>query len=99
MTYSIIWEFRVVAAQRPRFEAVYAADGDWAKLFGQSHGYHGTQLLKCADEQGRYVTIDTWDSRDAFLAFRREHAEAYAGLDRDCEPLCVSEKPLGGFIN
>jgi len=97
MTYTLIWEFRVAPARRGRFEAAYAVDGDWVALFSQAPGYRGTQLLHSADEAGRYVTIDRWDSRDAFLAFKRDHAEAYCSLDRQCEPLALSEKPIGAF--
>jgi len=97
MTYTLLWEFRVAPARRDRFEAAYAPDGDWVELFSQAPGYRGTQLLHSADEAGRYVTIDRWDSREAFLAFKRAHAEAYCRLDRQCEPLTLSEKPIGAF--
>ena len=97
MTYTLLWEFRVAPARRGRFEAAYAPDGDWVALFSQASGYRGTQLLHSADEAGRYVTIDRWDSRDAFLAFKRDHADAYGALDRQCEPMTLSEKPIGAF--
>ena len=97
MTYTLIWEFRVAPARRDRFEAAYAPNGDWVALFSQAKGYCGTQLLHSADEAGRYVTIDQWDSRDAFLTFKRDHADAYCMLDRQLEPLTLSEKPIGAF--
>jgi|SRR6185312_5057050 len=97
MSYTVIWEFRVAPARRGRFEAAYAPNGDWVALFSQAKGYCGTQLLHSADEAGRYVTIDRWDSRDAFLSFKRKHADAYCMLDRQLEPLTLSEKPIGAF--
>jgi len=45
----------------------------------------------------RYVTLDHWRTRDAFVAFTTERKAAYEALDRRYEPLTTTEARLGAF--
>jgi heme-degrading monooxygenase HmoA len=92
----ILWEFEVRAGSEAAFEAAYGPDGDWARLFGRAPGYLGTELLR-AGEPRRYLTIDRWETRDAFEKFRDAHRDDYEALDRRCEALTVRETPIGKF--
>ena len=47
-------------AKRAEFEQAYAADGPWAELFGRVDGYTGIQLLRCTEQDGRYLPVDRW---------------------------------------
>ena len=60
--YTILWEFLVPPRRRAEFEQAYAADGPWAELFGRADGFAGTQLLRCTEQDGRYLTVDRWRS-------------------------------------
>lgn len=93
----IVWEFRVNAGQEVEFERRYGPDGDWAQLFHRSPAYRGTELLRDTADPARYLTLDRWESAEAFEEFKRVHAEPYAALDREGEALTESERCLGRF--
>jgi hypothetical protein len=42
----ILWEFTVKPEKLQAFLHAYGPEGDWAKLFGQTKGYRGTELLQ-----------------------------------------------------
>ena len=46
---------------------------------------------------GRYVTIDRWESEEAYRAFRARFAGEHDAVDRACEALTVEETPLGAY--
>jgi hypothetical protein len=41
-----------------------------------------------------YVTMDEWESREAYEEFREKNAAEYAGIDKKCEALTHGESPL-----
>lgn len=92
-----IWEFQVRDECIAQFKEVYAADGDWAKLFSMIPGYLATELIQDCDHQSRFVTIDYWESREDFLNLRRKVGPQYRDLDIRTEQFTVSERHLGYF--
>ena len=94
---TILWEFRVKAGREAEFERRYGPEGDWAQLFRRSPAYRGTELLRDTAEPGRYLTLDRWESSAAYEEFKRQVAQEYAALDRECEALTESERCLGRF--
>jgi heme-degrading monooxygenase HmoA len=97
--YSYIWEFRVEPARREEFEQCYGPAGPWATLFRRADGYIDTELLRDTADASRYVTIDTWQSEDAYRSFRARFSQEYHALDRSCERLTSSEASLGEFLS
>ncbi len=97
MTHCLVWQFEVAPEHRAEFERIYAADGDWARLFAQGEGFLGTDLLTDAETPGRYLTLDRWRSAGDFAVFKRSHAAAYATLDAACEHLTITETRIGAF--
>jgi heme-degrading monooxygenase HmoA len=93
----VVWQFEVAEEKIAAFEAAYGAEGAWAKLFGSSPEYRGTELLRDAYIPGGYLTIDRWTSEEAFRAFRKEHDAEYEVLDRTCDALTSSERRVGAF--
>jgi len=91
----IIWEFVVREESREEFEREYSASGAWAEFFRRSPAYHGTTLL--AGEANRYLTLDRWDSQEAYEEFRMANRPEYSDLDTRLEPLTSSERCLGIF--
>ena len=89
----ILWRFRVRPGREREFEAAYAPDGAWASLFKKDGAYIGSELLRATD--GTYLTLDRWDSREAFEAFRARHAAEYDAMDTRFDPLLEDETPLG----
>ena len=93
----IVWEFRVRTGMEPEFERRYSSTGDWARLFAKGEGYQGSTLMRDAQDQRRYLVIDVWRDAASFAAFKQQHADAYAALDKECEALTESEVPIGTF--
>lgn len=68
--YSYVWEFLVSAGHRAAFEQHYGPEGTWVQLFRRFPGYRETLLLSDRSSPGRYLTIDRWQSEQAYLDFR-----------------------------
>jgi heme-degrading monooxygenase HmoA len=92
-----VWAFSVEPANQPRFESLYSPAGRWVQLFRRATGYLGTELLHDRADPTRYLTIDRWESADAYRAFRSRFAAEYESLDRECEGLTVRESALGEY--
>jgi len=98
MAYVIVWEFRVIPGMEKQFERVYGADGEWVRCFGSDGGYIRTDLLRDAQDAGRYLTVDVWESEAAYDAFRTTHSNEYKEIDARCETLTQSEREVGRFV-
>lgn len=95
--YCYLWEFHVHLEQREEFEHRYGPDGAWVALFRQAPGYIETLLLRDRSQSLRYVTLDRWESLEAYRAFRSRFSGQYEDLDRSCEGLTTHEALLGEF--
>ena len=92
----ILWEFVSLKGKEREFEQVYGSNGDWARLFGRSAEYRGTDLLRSAD--GRtYITIDRWTSADSFAEFQNQWRRDYQAMDQRSEALTERETLIGRF--
>ncbi len=97
MRYTYIWEFRARPEHAEEFRRHYGESGDWTQLFRRGRGYLGTLLLQDEKNPLRFVTIDSWSSRDDYEAFRASYASEYAALDRLCATLTTEETLIGHF--
>ncbi len=104
--YVIVWEFVVRPEKVDAFVSAYKFDGAWARLFAQTDGYIGTELLRATErdaterDQGtRYVTIDRWQHAEDFTRFQEQFGDEYKALDTELEGLTVSERKLGTFVH
>lgn len=95
--YTYLWEYRVRPEAEARFRGEYGPDGAWVALFRRAPGYVSTRLYRDRDDGARYVTADTWETREAHDAFRRRFAEEFAELDAACETFTLREVCLGHF--
>jgi heme-degrading monooxygenase HmoA len=98
MAYVAIWEF-TVGPDAPAFERMYGPHGAWVAFFRRAPEYLGTALLRDEADASRYLTIDRWASRAAYLAFRQANAERYEALDAAGESLTDGERFLGAFTS
>ena len=55
------------------------------------------QLLRDMERERVYLTMDMWDSREAYEEFRKKRAVEYAQIDEKCEGLTKSELHLGTY--
>jgi hypothetical protein len=96
--YMVMWEFVVKPGMEARFEQVYGASGEWARLFQQDKNNLGTELNRGQGVSPRYTTLDFWLSEEAYERFRTEHLVEYQEIDRRCEQLTESERKLATFV-
>jgi heme-degrading monooxygenase HmoA len=66
-------------------------------MFARASGFIETRLLRPADGSDWWLTIDSWDSADAFNRFQAEHGEAYAELDKELEGVAGEERFVGEY--
>jgi heme-degrading monooxygenase HmoA len=92
-----IWRFEARAGKVAQFRAAYGSNGAWTELFRRGAGYLGTEFLESTGDPAIYVTVDRWQSADAWAAFLREWSDDYAALDRTCEELTLAEEEIGTF--
>jgi heme-degrading monooxygenase HmoA len=95
LVYAYLWEFRAKADRQAEFERHYGPEGTWVTLFRRASGYIETRLLQDRVEKLRYVTIDRWQSVEAYQAFRARYSREYEELDRLCAGLTTHEASLG----
>lgn len=93
----VLFRYRVHSAQAMAFEHAYGPSGPWAKLFAGSPAFRRTRLFRHRGEADVYVSIDAWESKPDYDAFRSENADAYARLDRELHLLYLEEHLLGYY--
>ena len=93
----IVWEFRVKHDRLAEFKDAYKPGGTWAQLFHKASGFVETELLRDSDERTRFFTIDKWNSRDEYDAFRAKYDSEYLAIDARMEKLTDFEEQVGVF--
>jgi heme-degrading monooxygenase HmoA len=93
----IVWEFRVKSGKRREFETVYGSRGDWACFFRHGKGYIRTELIRDVENPRRYLTLDFWTTRQAYLRFKNENRAGYQAIDEKCLSLTEGEALIGEF--
>ena len=95
--YSYVWEFQVHPDCKEDFESNYGLRGKWVNLFKRHPAYIRTDLLRDLSNPLRFLTIDTWKSREQYLSFREEFRDEFEALDEKCEAFTINEQSLGDF--
>jgi len=95
--FQILWQFDVTDEQTPAFTEAYGPAGPWAVFFGRAEGYRGTELYRRTGAPPRFLTLDRWITREAYQAFRRDHATDYSALDAACDGLTLGETFLAAW--
>lgn len=93
----IFYRYRVHPAQVRAFEHAYGPSGPWAKLFSRHPGHMRTRLFRHKHKPSIYVTVDVWQSKADWDAFRRMYAEDYLRLDKQLALLKIDERLLGFY--
>ena len=92
-----LWEFEVKPGCEKRFENAYGPTGDWAKLFRRDANYRETRLLRDAFRPTIYLTLDFWNSREAYEKFMAAHKNKYKMLDAAGAELTSKERRIGWY--
>lgn len=96
-TFKYIWRYTINPAHKKAFLAAYNAEGEWVQLFRRDPTYVKTLLLQDAEDENRYMTIDTWKSRADRDAFRIRYSADFESLDRKCEAFTEEEHFIGDY--
>ncbi len=96
--YIIVWRFQVLPERRSEFLRRYASDGEWARLFARAPGWLETELVALEGTPDTFLTIDRWETADAWERFRAEFAQEYEALDLACEGLTLLEEKVGAGV-
>ena len=91
------WEYEVPEDAK-RFEAHCGPSGRRAGLYQVADGLIRTDLQRDANDTTVYRTADYWVSREAFLAFLRDHSAEYDALSREGEGLSARQTNPGVFL-
>ena len=92
--YVVVWEFVARAGREADFEREYGSHGRWVALLQKAEGYHGSELWRA---EGRWVTVDRWQSEEHYRRFRTRRVDEYEALDRELAEPTERETPLGAF--
>ncbi|HEY2390586.1 MAG TPA: antibiotic biosynthesis monooxygenase [Candidatus Angelobacter sp.] len=95
--YVIVWEFLVRQDRQQEFVEKYGPEGLWARFFQGSAGYIKTELVKDVSKDGRYLTLDYWQTEEEFSRFKQQNLAEYERLDKEFAGLTESETRLGAF--
>jgi len=95
--YAYIWEYIVREDRVAEFEHAYGGDGDWVALFRRAPGYLRTVLHRDRRDPHRYVTVDYWESAEAWEAFRTAMSAEFEVIDAQCEDYTLEEREIGVF--
>lgn len=94
-----IWEYLVKEEYTPQFEKVYGPEGDWVQLFKKSKGHIATDLHQDIANTYRYMTVDTWNSKEDRDSFRTTYSKEFENLDAHCERFMEKEELIGEFYS
>ena len=92
-----LWEYEVKPGNEERFENAYGPDGDWVRLFRSDTHYLQTRLVRDSLRRGVYLTMDFWESRQAYEKFMAGHRAEYQAIDAKGEELTLKERRIGWF--
>jgi hypothetical protein len=92
-----LWEYEVKPGDEERFEKAYGPDGDWVRLFQSDTHHYQTRLVSDSLRPGVYLTMDFWESREAYEEFMGGHTTEYEAIDAMSEELTVKERRIGWF--
>lgn len=95
--YIHIWKYLVPPESAAAFEKAYGPDGEWVSLFRQHEGYLHTELHKDLADPDTFLTIDYWQSQEAYDSFREQSADEFKQLDDKFERLNNQETYIGEF--
>jgi heme-degrading monooxygenase HmoA len=93
----VFYRYSVHPSQARAFEHAYGSNGPWVALFKRGKGFIRTRLFRQKADAHVYVTIDAWESKEAYDSFRSEFAEEYRRLDTQLAMLKMEELLLGYY--
>lgn len=92
--YRVIWEYKVKPKAISKFEVMYGSKGEWVKFFKASKAYQGSELLLDDESELIYITMDFWESEEAYNDFLKANKEKFEILNQKGKAFTKSEKRI-----
>jgi len=89
-----LWEFEVKSGSEELFEEAHGPEGEWMQLFRHGCAVSGHAAAARRGSGSAYVTMDSWESREAYEEFKRRYAVEYAEIDSKGKGLTVRKRLL-----
>jgi heme-degrading monooxygenase HmoA len=93
----VFYRYRVHPQQVRAFEHAYGQNGPWVQLFARHPAYRRTRLFRHKTDPHIYVTVDVWETKEAYDDFRAQNADEYNRLDAQLAMLKLEEHLLGYY--
>lgn len=93
----VFYRYRVHPSQARAFEHAYGPNGPWAELFSRHPGFRRTRLFRHHSDPQIYITIDVWETKEAYDEFRSLNSGLYNRLDAQLAMLKLEEHLLGYY--
>ena len=91
-----LWEYEVKPGCEKRFGEAHGPAGGWVRLFRGDANYRETRLLRDPSRPRIYLTLDFWNSREAYDKFMATRKYEYKELDAAGEELTSNERRVAG---
>jgi hypothetical protein len=95
--YCYVWSYVVRPEYLQAFRVAYGSEGEWVQLFRRDPEYIRTTLLGDCDSPARFLTVDTWSSREAYASFRERFCGEFETLDKSFQQFTLREVHVGDF--
>ena|SRR5436853_5682111 len=90
-------EYEVKPGSEKKCEEAYCLAGGWVRLFRSNSNYCETRLLRVHFRTAIYLTLDFWNSHEAYEEFMATRKDEYKALDAAGEELTSNERRLAWF--
>jgi len=96
--YIYIWKFYINDNYKNEFEYLYGLEGAWVKLFKKDPMYIKTELISDLKYPKQYLTIDYWQTKEAYKLFHFNNKNRYIEIDAVGKKFTNKEEFLGEFF-
>lgn len=93
----VVWSYKVSIVNQYAFETMYGKNGKWVRLFNRFPDYIKTELCKDLNNENHYISMDYWNSRESYYAFRKMTEKEFTEIDKFGEKITLEETRLGEF--
>ena len=95
--YSVIWQYQVKVGAEENFKALYNSNGEWVQWFKESPHFIRTDLMRSSESSDVFVTVDWWESKEAYEKFYNSNPKRREAIDSKGENYTLQEKRIGSY--
>jgi len=95
--YVYMWQYEVKKEFIEKFKNNYGPIGKWNEFFNKSDCFLKTELLVDEQNEGKFITIDYWLSKETYLEFITKNKTDYDIIDKQCAEYTQTETKIGEY--